>query len=36
MSKPLDGIRVVDIGISTAGPYAARLLGELGSDVINV
>ena len=36
MSKPLDGIRVVDIGISTAGPFGARLLGDLGADVIKV
>lgn len=34
--RPLDGIRVVDIGISTAGPFGARLLGDLGADVIKV
>jgi crotonobetainyl-CoA:carnitine CoA-transferase CaiB-like acyl-CoA transferase len=36
MSRPLEGIRVVDIGISTAGPFGARLLGDLGADVIKV
>ena len=30
MPRPLEGIRVLDIGISTAGPYAARLLGDPG------
>jgi crotonobetainyl-CoA:carnitine CoA-transferase CaiB-like acyl-CoA transferase len=36
MPRPLEGLRVLDIGISTAGPYAARLLGDLGADVIKV
>jgi len=36
MPRPLEGVRVLDTGISTAGPYAARLLGDLGADVIKV
>lgn len=36
MRRPLEGLRVVDIGISTAGPYAARLLGDLGAEVVKV
>jgi len=36
MSKPLDGIRVFDLTLAGVGPWAAKLLGELGADVIHV
>ena len=36
MAKPLDGIRVFDITLAGVGPWAAKLLGELGADVIHV
>ncbi|MDG1274229.1 MAG: CoA transferase, partial [Alphaproteobacteria bacterium] len=35
-SKPLQGIRVLDIACFIAAPYAATLLGEFGADVIKV
>jgi crotonobetainyl-CoA:carnitine CoA-transferase CaiB-like acyl-CoA transferase len=34
--RPLDGIRVVEIGMNTVGPLAGRQLGALGADVIKV
>jgi crotonobetainyl-CoA:carnitine CoA-transferase CaiB-like acyl-CoA transferase len=36
MSRPLEGIRVIDFGRFIAGPYCAMLLGDMGADVIRV
>jgi len=32
----LDGIRIFDLSIAAVGSWAAKLLGELGADVIKV
>jgi crotonobetainyl-CoA:carnitine CoA-transferase CaiB-like acyl-CoA transferase len=36
MSKPLDGIRVFDLTVAAVGPWATKLLGAMGADVIKV
>jgi crotonobetainyl-CoA:carnitine CoA-transferase CaiB-like acyl-CoA transferase len=33
---PLDGVRVVELGVGLATPFAARLLADAGADVIKV
>ena len=37
VSRPLlDGVRILDLGAFFAGPYASRLLADLGADVVKL
>jgi formyl-CoA transferase len=35
-TKPLHGVKVIELGTLIAGPFAARILGEFGAEVIKI
>ena len=35
-SKPLAGLKVIELGTLIAGPFAARICAEFGAEVIKV
>jgi formyl-CoA transferase len=36
VAGPLDGLRVIEVGTLISGPFAGRLLGDMGTEVIKI
>ncbi|MBV1878036.1 MAG: CoA transferase [Pseudomonadales bacterium] len=36
MTRPLEGIRILDFSHVLAGPFATRILGDMGADVVKI
>jgi crotonobetainyl-CoA:carnitine CoA-transferase CaiB-like acyl-CoA transferase len=36
MTGPLDGLKVVEVGVAMAAPYCAMVLGDMGAEVVKV
>lgn len=36
MKKPLEGVRVIDLCVVWAGPFATMLMGDLGAEIIKI
>ncbi len=36
MKRPLEGIKVLDLGLAIAGPFGCQLLSDLGAEVITI
>ena len=34
--RPLEGIKVLELGQLIAGPFATKILGEFGAEVIKI
>ena len=36
MTRPLEGLKIVDFTHVLAGPFATRVLGDMGADVVRI